>query len=62
MAKFDAPMPQSDWNAYYRNIFGHLANGEELAVKAEESRRNIAIIEAAEESSKIGRTVVPKHV
>lgn len=62
LAKFDAPMPQSDWNAYYRNIHGHLANGEELAVKAEESRRNIAIIEAAEESSKLGRTVVPKHV
>lgn len=61
IAKFDAPMKQSDWKAYYRNIYGHLANGEELVVKAEESRRNIAIIEAAEESSKAGHTIVPKH-
>lgn len=62
LAKFEPPLKQSDWKAYYRNIWDHLANGADLAVKPEESRRNIAIIEASEESSKLGHTVKPKHV
>jgi scyllo-inositol 2-dehydrogenase (NADP+) len=62
LAKFDAPMKQSDWKAYYRNIWDHLANGANLVVKASESRRNIAIIEAAERSSEKGQTVKPAHV
>jgi len=62
LAKFEPSLKQSDWKAYYRNIWDHLTKGADLAVKSEESRRNIAIIEAAEESSKAGHTVVPKHV
>lgn len=62
LAKFEPQLKESDWSAYYRNIWEHLTKGADLAVKAEESRRNIAIIEAAEESSKAGHTVVPKHV
>lgn len=61
IARFDAPIKKSDWNAYYRNIWEHLTQGTELVVKAEESRRNISIIEAAEESSKAGHSIVPKH-
>lgn len=61
LAKFEPPLKQSDWKAYYKNVWDHLANGAELAVKAEESRRNIAIIEASEESAKAGQTVKPRH-
>jgi predicted dehydrogenase len=43
--------------AYYRNIADHLLRGAKLLVKPEEARRVIAIMEAAEESSRIGETV-----
>jgi predicted dehydrogenase len=62
IARYEPRIKDSDWKAYYRNVWDHLANGADLVVKPEESRRNIAIIEAAEESSKVGHTVVPKHV
>lgn len=61
VARFDAPMKKSDWNAYYRNVWEHLTQDAELAVKAEESRRNISIIEAAEESSRVGQSKVPSY-
>lgn len=38
--------------AYYKMLAAHLFNGEPLAVTAESARRNIAVIEAAEKSSK----------
>lgn len=44
---------------YYRNIADHLLFGEELIVKVEQSRRVIGVIEAAEKSSKIGKSVEP---
>ncbi len=50
-----------DWAMYYKNVYEHLANGGELAVKPEESRRTIAIIEAAEKSSKSGNTETPAY-
>lgn len=54
------PFQKGDWDAYYRNIADHLTMGEELAVKAEEARRTIAVIEAAEKSASGKGAVVPK--
>ncbi len=48
----EIPYKHSDWMAYYRNIAGHLLRGEELAVKPEEARRVIAILEGASESAR----------
>lgn len=43
------------WERYYPNIGAHLLKGAELDVKPEESARTIAIMEAAEKSSKSGK-------
>ena len=61
LAKFEERVPESDWQAYYQNIGGHLMRGEELIVKPEEARRIISIIEAAEKSSAAKSTVVPAY-
>jgi scyllo-inositol 2-dehydrogenase (NADP+) len=45
------------WGEYYRNIADHLLFGEELLVKPEQSRRVIAIFEAAERSAQTGASV-----
>jgi len=42
---------------YYRNIADHLLFGEALQVTGESARRVIAVIQAAEESAKLGRSV-----
>ena len=47
----------SQWQTYYANIAGHLTRGEELMVKPEQARRVIAIMEAAEVSSREGHSV-----
>ncbi len=39
------------WTQYYRNIADHLLMGEELAVKPEQARRVIAVIEAGAKDS-----------
>ncbi|HIE50951.1 MAG TPA: Gfo/Idh/MocA family oxidoreductase [Armatimonadetes bacterium] len=56
-AEARVPYRDSQWDAYYRNIAAHLLKGEELAVKPEEARRVIAILETAEKSSRRGRTM-----
>ena len=61
LAKFKLRPKETRWQGYYENIAGHLMRGEELVVKPEEARRTIGIIEAAEESSKLKRTVVPAY-
>ncbi len=38
------------WKSYYQNIADHLLRGAELAVKPEEARRVVAVLDAAEES------------
>lgn len=48
------PKP-SDWGAFYHNLSAHLLRGEELAVKPKESRRTIAIMEAAMRSARTGK-------
>ena len=62
MAKFEERVPDSDWEAYYANVGGHLMRGEELVVKLEEARRIISIIEAAERSSAAKATAKPVYV
>ena len=52
---------KGEHSAYYRNIADHLLKGTELLVKPEEARRVIAVMEAAEESSKKGETVKLKY-
>lgn len=61
LAKFSMEAPPSHWSGYYENIADHLMRGGELAVKPEEARRTIGIIQAAEESSKAGHTVAPAY-
>jgi len=57
----DVQYKKTDWSAFYRNIAAHLLRGEELLVKPEEARRVIAVMQAAEESAKTGRTVPVAH-
>jgi len=45
----------SQWDKYYQDIHAHLTAGAPLDVTPEQSRRVIAIIEAAEKSSKSGQ-------
>lgn len=52
---------KSNWQTYYQNIAAHLLQGTELKVKPEEGRRVIAVIEAAEKSSRLGKTIDPAY-
>jgi predicted dehydrogenase len=49
------PYQKETWQNYYPNIGAHLLKGAELDVKPEEAARTIAIMEAAEKSSKTGK-------
>ncbi|MCG9896153.1 MAG: Gfo/Idh/MocA family oxidoreductase, partial [Fimbriimonadaceae bacterium] len=49
------PVADQGGHAYYENVADHLYNGAELIVKAEEIRRVIGVIEAAEKSSSSGK-------
>jgi len=46
---------KTEWGQFYRNVADHLLRGRELAVKPEEARRVIAVMETAERSWKSGR-------
>jgi predicted dehydrogenase len=59
LASFDIPLRKDHWQGYYDNIAGALMRGEKLVVTAEEARRNIAIIEAAEKSAASGAIESP---
>jgi scyllo-inositol 2-dehydrogenase (NADP+) len=48
---------RGDWTAYYRNIADVLLEGEELAVRPEEARRGVVLLEAVQESVRTGMTV-----
>jgi predicted dehydrogenase len=61
IATMELPYKKSDWQAYYNGIAAHLTQGAELDVKPEEGRRIIAVLEAAEKSSKVGRTIEPAY-
>ena len=48
---------RSDWTNYYRNIADVLAGRADLAVKPEETRRALAIFDAASQAARAGTTV-----
>jgi predicted dehydrogenase len=52
---------KTDWGQFYVNIAEHFFRGKELLVKPEEARRVIAVMRAAESSSRTGRTEVVPH-
>lgn len=52
-----APEFERDWDAFYRNIAAHLIAGENLAVPLWQTRRMMAIIDAALRSAASGEVV-----
>jgi len=48
---------QSGWHLYYENISEHLSRKAKLAVRPEETRRVVAVIQAAHESARSGRSI-----
>jgi predicted dehydrogenase len=52
----DAPYKESDWVTYYQDTANHLLRGGPVPVTGEDGRRTIAVFEAAERSSKSGKT------
>jgi scyllo-inositol 2-dehydrogenase (NADP+) len=58
-AEITVPFKPTKWEEYYVNIADHLLRGKPLAVKPEESLRDIAVIEAAELSAKAKKPVKP---
>jgi scyllo-inositol 2-dehydrogenase (NADP+) len=60
-AEMEVRHQQSNWEGYYQNIADHLLHGAELAVKPEEGRRVIQVIEGSEKASKAGKPVKPKY-
>ena len=52
----EAPYKESDWLTYYMEIADHLLRGGPVPVTGEDGRRTIALFEAAERSSRSGRT------
>ena len=51
---------EPDRSQFYQNVSDHLNEGSELMVKPEETRRYVAIYEAAYESAATGQAVKPK--
>jgi scyllo-inositol 2-dehydrogenase (NADP+) len=49
-----------NWKAFYRNIADALVDGAEVAVKPEEIRRVVAVLEAVGESARTGEVVRPE--
>jgi len=47
---------QSSWRSYYDNIAAHLNRGEPLAVTADSARRVVAVLDAAMEAVRQGRS------
>jgi scyllo-inositol 2-dehydrogenase (NADP+) len=51
---------RGSWKSYYQNIADALVDGAELAVKPEEIRRVVAVLEAVEQSARSGEVVRPE--
>ena len=51
-------LPQPPLYAFHRNLANHLHSGEALAVPPEQSRRNIAVMEAAKLSAERGGEII----
>jgi hypothetical protein len=52
---------KAEHHKFYESVAAHLTEGAPLAITPESARRNIAVIEAAEQSSKSGKPVKPAH-
>src|SRR5579859_1297298 len=50
---------RGSWKSFYQNVADHLNQGVPLAVTPEQVRRQIAVFDAAMESSRTGQTVRP---
>ena len=46
------PTVRAHWDGYYRNIADHLGNGAPLAVRAEQAREVVRVLEAATRSAR----------
>ena len=58
----EIPMAESNWDAYYQNVYRHLQGRAKLAVTAESAARVIAVLEAANLSAaKSSTPVVPAY-
>lgn len=57
--EMEIPYLETDWHAYYRNVADHLLLDEPLAVTPESARRVIGLIETAERSSRLGKSLPP---
>jgi scyllo-inositol 2-dehydrogenase (NADP+) len=55
-SQIPVPYKDSDWLTYYVQISEHLLHGGPVPVTGKDGRRTIAVFEAAERSSKSGRT------
>jgi predicted dehydrogenase/type 1 glutamine amidotransferase len=51
-------LPEPPLYAFHRNLANHLHGGEPLAVPPEQSRRNIAVMEAAKRSAECGGEII----
>ena len=54
----EVPFGESDWHAFYQNIFAHLRGGEELVITPESAARVIGVLEAANISAGRGSAAV----
>ena len=52
----------TSWKSYYRNIADALNHGTELAVKPEEARNAMAVMDASMESSRSGLPLKPQMI
>ena len=50
----EIPVPQSNWDAYYRNVYRHLQGRARLIITAESAARVIGVLEAANLSAARG--------
>ena len=57
----EVPYLESDWATYYADLSEHLLRGQPVPVSGEDGRRVIAVLEAAERSSKSGRSEEPLY-
>jgi len=52
----ELPYEESDWDAYWQEIAGHLLRGGPVPVSGESGRRVIGVLRAAERSAMSGQT------
>ncbi|MFP3904969.1 MAG: Gfo/Idh/MocA family protein [Armatimonadota bacterium] len=49
---------ESDWTSYYEDMAAHLLDGAPVPVSAEEGRRTVAVMQAAQESGEANGTMI----